>query len=172
MSCGPICGGGASGIQVSSAARDAGIAVKINMVALRGINDDEIAAMLEWCGREGHDLTLIETMPMGDTGRDASGRYLDLQTVRRRLAERFELYVDGIELANGFTELADADEQRRRFEADNRARQAQGLPPVPLDEGLLAALRHGLPDCAGVALGFDRLLMLACGFDDIAALRV
>jgi lysyl-tRNA synthetase class 2 len=88
------------------------------------------------------------------------------------LAERFELYVDGIELANGFTELADADEQRRRFEADNHARQARGLPTVPLDEGLLAALRHGLPDCAGVALGFDRLLMLACGVDDIAAVQV
>lgn len=95
-----------------------------------------------------------------------------LRPDRPELAERFELYVDGIELANGFTELADADEQRRRFEADNRARQAQGLPPVPLDEGLLAALRHGLPDCAGVALGFDRLLMLACGLSDIAALRV
>ena len=88
------------------------------------------------------------------------------------VAERFELYVDGIELANGFTELTDAPEQRRRFEADNRARQAQGTAQVPLDEGLLAALQHGLPDCAGVALGFDRLLMLACGFDDIAATRV
>ena len=88
------------------------------------------------------------------------------------LAERFELYVDGIELANGFTELADAVEQRRRFEADNQTRRARGLPTVPLDEELLAALRHGLPDCAGVALGFDRLLMLACGLDDIAALQV
>ncbi len=88
------------------------------------------------------------------------------------LAERFELYVDGIELANGWSELTDAVEQRRRFEADNRKRQALGLPTVPLDEGLLAALAHGLPDCAGVALGFDRLLMLACGLDDIAALQV
>lgn len=88
------------------------------------------------------------------------------------LAERFELYVDGIELANGFNELADAAEQRRRFEADNHRRRALGLPPVPLDEGLLAALQHGLPDCAGVALGFDRLLMLAAGIDDIAALQV
>lgn len=95
-----------------------------------------------------------------------------LRPDRPQLAERFELYVDGIELANGFTELADADEQRRRFEADNRARQAQGRAPVPLDERLLAALQHGLPDCAGVALGFDRLLMLACGLTDIAALRV
>lgn len=87
------------------------------------------------------------------------------------LAERFELYVDGVELANGFTELADAVEQRRRFEADNLARRVLGLPEVPLDEGLLAALGHGLPACAGVALGLDRLLMLALDLDDIAALQ-
>lgn len=87
------------------------------------------------------------------------------------VAERFELYVDGVELANGWSELTDAAEQRRRFEADNHTRRARGLPTVPLDEGLLAALAHGLPDCAGVALGFDRLLMLACGVDDIAAVQ-
>ncbi len=77
------------------------------------------------------------------------------------LAERFELYVQGVELANGFHELADSAEQRRRFQQDNVARQARGLPVLPIDEHLLAALAHGLPDCAGVALGFDRLLMLA-----------
>jgi lysyl-tRNA synthetase class 2 len=80
-----------------------------------------------------------------------------------QVAERFELYVDGIELANGFHELSDAPEQRRRFEADNAARAAHGLPVHALDERLLAALVHGLPDCAGVALGFDRVLMLASG---------
>jgi lysyl-tRNA synthetase class 2 len=79
------------------------------------------------------------------------------------LAERFELYVNGIELANGFHELADASEQRRRFEHDNRVRAARGLPLVPLDERLLAALVAGLPDCSGVALGVDRLLLLAVG---------
>lgn len=94
-----------------------------------------------------------------------------LRPDRPELAERFELYVDGIELANGFTELTDAAEQRHRFEADNRARQAQGLPQVPLDEHLLAALGHGLPDCAGVALGFDRLVMVAAGAADIAAVQ-
>lgn len=88
-----------------------------------------------------------------------------------QLAERFELYVDGVELANGFTELVDTAEQRRRFEADNRARQAAGLAQVPLDERLLAALAYGLPDCAGVALGFDRLVMLAAGVADIAAVQ-
>lgn len=79
------------------------------------------------------------------------------------ISERFELYLDGIELANGFHELGDAAEQRRRFSDENRARQAQGLPLMPIDENLLAALAAGLPDCAGVALGVDRLVMLAAG---------
>jgi lysyl-tRNA synthetase class 2 len=79
------------------------------------------------------------------------------------LAARFEVYLDGIELANGFHELADRDEQRTRFERQLHARAAHKLPPVPLDERLLAALSAGLPDCAGVALGFDRLVMLAAG---------
>ncbi len=79
------------------------------------------------------------------------------------VGERFELYINGLELANGFHELGDAAEQRRRFEAENSVRQAHGLPVMPIDEHLLAALATGLPDCAGVALGFDRLVMLAAG---------
>ena len=79
------------------------------------------------------------------------------------VGERFELYLNGIELANGFHELGDAGEQRRRFEAENTARRALGLPVMPVDEHLLAALAAGLPACAGVALGFDRLAMLAAG---------
>ncbi|NQD36569.1 elongation factor P--(R)-beta-lysine ligase [Permianibacter sp. IMCC34836] len=79
------------------------------------------------------------------------------------VASRFEVYVNGIELANGFHELADAAEQRRRFLADNDARHARGLPAGELDEALLAALAQGLPACAGVALGVDRLVMLALG---------
>jgi lysyl-tRNA synthetase class 2 len=77
------------------------------------------------------------------------------------LAERFELYLNGIELANGFHELADASEQRTRFERQLHARQVTGQPMVALDENLLAALANGLPNCSGVALGFDRLVMLA-----------
>ncbi len=80
-----------------------------------------------------------------------------------RTAQRFELYCDGVELANGFHELASALEQRARFERDNAQRRRLGLPPCPPDERLLAALESGLPDCAGVALGFDRTLMLATG---------
>lgn len=76
------------------------------------------------------------------------------------VAERFELYWGAVELANGFQELTDADEQLRRFEADNIQRRDRGLPPVVVDMALIEALRAGLPDCAGVALGFDRLLMV------------
>lgn len=83
------------------------------------------------------------------------------------VAERFELYVNGIELANGFQELRDAAEQRRRFTAENRDRLEQGLEAVPLDDFLLQALEAGLPRCAGVALGFDRLLMLQTGQQQI-----
>ncbi|RJQ45494.1 MAG: EF-P lysine aminoacylase GenX [Gammaproteobacteria bacterium] len=85
------------------------------------------------------------------------------------VAERFELYLNGIELANGFHELGDAAEQRQRFSAHNAARRHGGKPELPADERLLAALVHGLPDCAGVAVGFDRLLMLACGAPHLAS---
>jgi lysyl-tRNA synthetase class 2 len=80
-----------------------------------------------------------------------------------RVAQRFELYIGGIELANGFHELAASDEQRARFMRDNEERRRRRLPAAPLDERLLAALAAGLPDCAGVALGFDRVVMLATG---------
>ena len=80
-----------------------------------------------------------------------------------RLAERFELYVCGLELANAFGELTDAAEQRRRFAADQARKQALYGETYPVDEAFLAALEHGLPDCAGIALGFDRLVMLATG---------
>jgi lysyl-tRNA synthetase class 2 len=79
------------------------------------------------------------------------------------VAARFEFYVDGIELANGFHELANAAEQRARFDRDLRVRGARGQVRPPLDERLLAALRSGIPDCAGVALGFDRLVAAALG---------
>jgi elongation factor P--beta-lysine ligase len=84
-----------------------------------------------------------------------------------RLAERFEVYVCGLELANAFGELIDAAEQRRRFVADQVKKQALYGDTYPIDEDFLAALDHGLPPCAGAALGFDRLVMLATGAEDI-----
>lgn len=84
------------------------------------------------------------------------------------VAKRFELYIAGMELANGFYELADAKVQRERFEADNRHRIQMGKSPIPIDEHFIQALQAGLPDCSGVALGLDRLLMLLTGKQSIA----
>ena len=85
----------------------------------------------------------------------------------KRFAQRFELYIDGIELANGFYELTDAVLQRQRFEDDNKKRQYAAKPMMPIDNNFIDALEAGLPDCAGVALGLDRLLMLKTGASDI-----
>ena len=79
------------------------------------------------------------------------------------VASRFELYLNGIELANGYDELTDAEEQRQRFDADNAERRRLGLPEVDVDVHLLAALEQGLPASSGVALGLDRLIQLALG---------
>lgn len=79
------------------------------------------------------------------------------------LARRFELYWQGMELANGYWELTDAEEQQRRFQADNDQRQLLGRPVAAQDSRLLAAMQAGLPNCAGVALGVDRLLMIIMG---------
>ena len=84
-----------------------------------------------------------------------------------RLAERFEVYVCGLELANAFGELTDPAEQRARFIADQARKRALYGYSYPIDEDFLAALEHGLPPCAGIALGFDRLVMLATGADDL-----
>ena len=86
-----------------------------------------------------------------------------------RLVERFEVFINGMELGNGFGELSDATEQARRFEAERAYRQQHGLPPVEPDSRLLAALDYGLPQCSGVALGLDRLLMCLSGHDHIDA---
>lgn len=84
------------------------------------------------------------------------------------VAERFELYVDGIELANGYHELTDPAVLSRRMEQANRARAADGKYCLPAENRLLAAMHHGLPPCSGVALGFDRLVMVACGARDLS----
>jgi lysyl-tRNA synthetase class 2 len=86
-----------------------------------------------------------------------------VKTTNPNVAERFELFYNGLELANGFSELCDSSQQRARFEGDNNRRLAAGLEPYPVDELLLSALNSGLPECAGVAIGLDRLLMVLLG---------
>lgn len=111
--------------------------------------------------RLGHDrLTFIYDYPASQAA---------LARTRGAVASRFEAYMDGIELANGFHELADSREQRARFGKDLQERAARGLPAMPMDEHFLAALEHGLPECSGVALGFDRLVMCATGAQHIDA---
>ena len=77
-----------------------------------------------------------------------------------RVAERFELYIDGLEIANAYHELTDPFEQRARFESDNRSRKELCFEQIPVDENFLAALASGMPACSGIALGLDRLLMI------------
>ena len=83
------------------------------------------------------------------------------------LARRFELFVDRVEIANGYFELTDPVELRGRFDADNQARSAAGDAPQAIDTNLIAAMTSGMPSCAGVALGVDRLLMQQLGLTDI-----
>jgi elongation factor P--(R)-beta-lysine ligase len=139
----PLGPGGALGGTADDTARDAWL--ELLMGALVGPR----------LGRRG--LTFVHGYPASQA---ALAR---LHPEDARIAQRFELYCEGIELANGFHELASAAEQRARFARDNEQRRRADLAePLP-DERLLAALAAGLPDCAGVALGFDRLVMLATG---------
>jgi lysyl-tRNA synthetase class 2 len=91
------------------------------------------------------------------------------------VAERFELYVEGVELANGFQELTDASAQEARFAADLSTRRSRGLPELPTDRAFLAALAAGMPEASGVALGLDRLLMARVGarhIDEVLAFPI
>lgn len=91
--------------------------------------------------------------------------------VGNAVAERFELYVAGIEIANGYNELLDADELLNRFAKDNTQRQNQAKPQMPIDYRLLGAMKAGMPPCSGVALGFDRIVMLALNKKDIQSVQ-
>jgi lysyl-tRNA synthetase class 2 len=106
-------------------------------------------------GRASDGNTRTQSSPLAGRASDGDAAY--------PVAERFELYVRGIELANGYHELLDADELSARMARANIDRQSDGKPPLPTDNRLLAAMRAGLPPCCGVALGFDRLVLLAAG---------
>ncbi len=132
----------------------AGVAVPANLHQDRDACLDLIVGTMVGPKLGRDRLTFIHDFPASQAA---------LARVQGRVASRFEAYLDGIELANGFYELIDVQEQRKRFERDNVDREHRGLPIMPIDERFLAALERGLPDCAGVALGFDRLVMCATG---------
>ncbi|KUJ82831.1 EF-P lysine aminoacylase GenX [Microbulbifer flavimaris] len=111
----------------------------------------------------GDGITLLHDFPASQ----AALARVETDETGTPVARRFEAYVAGLELANGYWELTDAQEQQRRFEADHRYRAMQKLHVYPFEERLVAALEAGMPECAGVALGVDRLLMLAGGYQRI-----
>ena len=108
------------------------------------------------------DITFIHDYPA------AQAALARIKPPSGEVAARFEAFSGGLELANGYHELTDAGEQRQRFEDEQRKRRAAGRSVPPLDESLLAALDHGLPDCAGVAVGVDRLVAIAADLDNVA----
>ena len=126
-------------------------------------------------GADDPDLRFVEAVENLGEGRvfitDYPAEQAALARLRpndSRVAARFELVVGGLELANGYDELTDADELLERMQRDNRRRRQLGKPEMEPDRRLLAAMRHGLPDCAGVALGLDRLVMLSVGASTLA----
>lgn len=138
-------------------------------LAVQGLNNDERDAWLDLLmshavqPRLGHGkLTFVTNYPRSQA---ALARISASDT---RTAERFELFFNGVELANGFYELVDPVEQKCRFEKDLRIRADGNQCQPPIDENLIQALCQGLPDCSGVAVGLDRVIMLLAGSDSIA----
>ncbi len=142
-------------------------AEKFNIETPQGMDDDR-DMWLDWLmvervapGFSKNSFTFLYDYPASQ----ASLARLDKEGERK--ANRFELFYGELELANGFYELTDADEQARRFENDNIVRQQRGQKLMPVDGCLLDALRSGLPECSGVAIGVDRLMMLIMGAEHI-----
>jgi len=143
-------------------------AVKLNLGDIAG-NEDDRDTLLQLLFAMGVEPNIGRDKPTFVYNFPATQASLaEISTEDHRVADRFEAYFKGIELANGFRELSDATEQRQRFNQDNRKRAALKLPQQPIDENLLAALEHGIPACSGVALGIDRLVMLALKADSLA----
>lgn len=146
--------------------RDAAAKLDLSNIADREEDRDTLLQLLFTMGVEPH---IGKDRPAFVYHFPASQAALaQISTEDHRVAERFEVYFKGMELANGFHELTDAREQQQRFEQDNRKRAAMGLEQQPIDYNLLGALEAGLPDCSGVALGVDRLVMLALGTETLA----
>ncbi len=139
-------------------------------------NGVELSPNAEWTRRDAMDLLASRAIDALGRGRTFVCAYPPDQAALARVtesadgewvAQRFELIIDGIEIANGYDELVDSDALRRRMAADIGIRTRAGRRAPPPDERLLAAMQHGLPACSGVALGFDRLLMLKLGLSRI-----
>jgi lysyl-tRNA synthetase class 2 len=155
--------------QLQRAAQDLGLAADQSVLAGRDELLDLIVGAKVGPALGAAALTFLHRYPASQ----AALARLDADDPR--VALRFELYHRGVELANGYHELASGAEQRLRFTADQTVRTSRGLPTFAVDAHLLSALDAGLPDCAGVALGFDRMLMLAMGtssIDDVLAFPV
>jgi len=138
----------------------------------RGVN---APASLDRDDRDGWLNLLLVALVEPHLGRERPAFLFDypasqaaLAKTRGEVAERFELYVDGMEVCNGYHELTDAEELRRRNRRQSTIRRRQGLRPLPEESRLLRAMQSGLPACTGVALGLDRLLMLAAGRSRLA----
>ncbi len=131
---------------------------------VRGLSDEDRDGWLDYI------MSTVVQSQLGHAGPSIVFEYPASQAALARIdpgppavAQRFEVFVKGVEVANGFQELTDAAEQRQRFEKDRARRVALKRRDVPMDENLLAALESGLPECAGIAVGIDRLVMLATG---------
>lgn len=147
--------------QLQAAMRDAGIVFE---GAYPDTHDDCLHVLMA----QVIEPSLPQDHPVAVVGYPASQAALaELDPGPPSVAMRFEVYMGGLELANGYQELCDPKVQRERMVADNVKRSELGLPAMLIDESLLAALDHGLPPCAGVALGVDRLMMLKHGYDRI-----
>jgi lysyl-tRNA synthetase class 2 len=163
--------------RLAAAARQAGVAMPENAGTDTGDRDFWLDLLLVECvephlGRE-HPTIVFDYPP--SQAALARVRPPEGGTTSWPVAERFELYVDGIELANGYHELVDPQVLRLRQRQNNALRERDGKPPLPLENRLLAAMEAGLPDCCGVAVGFDRVAMLACGaatIDEVLAFPI
>lgn len=105
-------------------------------------------------------LGINELTVLWDYPEDQASLACVVEKEGRKVAERFEIYYKGVELTNGYHELQDPNELKRRLVEENKRRTIQGLPPFTLDESFIHALEKGLPDCSGVSVGFDRAFML------------